>query len=189
MKPLLYAFLLGILIPMVSFGQTIQTGFAVITPIAGTGVGLSVTETFGELVGTNFFQSSVIGSPLVTLTDIIVNIDPTLGLNTGVAMVNPNNSPATVTFTLGNQVGAAVDTRTITLGARQQISMFVTEIFSGSPAVASPITGLMFINASLPIAVLGLSFNGFSFTSLPVATQITVATVNTVNGVSTVAVT
>jgi hypothetical protein len=181
MKPLLYLFLLGILIPLVSFGQTVQTGFAVITPIAGTGDGLSITETFGELVGTNFFQASVIGSPLVTLTDVIVNIDPALGLNTGVAMVNPNNSPATVTFTLGNQVGAAVDTRTITLSARQQISMFVTEIFSGSPAVASPMTGLMFVNASLPIGVLGLSFNGFSFTSLPVATQITVATVNTVS--------
>lgn len=189
MKPLLYVILLGILVPMVSFAQTVQTGYAVITPIAGTGTGLSVTETFGELVGANFFQSSVIGSPLVTLTDVVVNIDPGLGLNTGVALVNPNNSPAVVTFTLGNQAGAVVDTRTLTLGARQQISMFVTEIFSGSPAVASPITGLMFINASLPIGVLGLSFNGFSFTSLPVATQITVATVNTVNGVNAVAVT
>jgi hypothetical protein len=75
MKPLLYALLLGILILMVSFGQTVQTGYVVITPIAGTGAGLSVTETFGELAGANFFQSSVLASPLVTLpTSSLISI-------------------------------------------------------------------------------------------------------------------
>src|SRR5581483_2026983 len=132
MKPLLYALLLAMFIPIFSFGQTIQTGYAVVTPVSGTGTGLSVTETFGEMVGANFFQSSVTGSPLVTLTNVLVNVNTGSGVNTGVAIINPNDATATVTLTLSNAQGVPTDTRTITLGARQQISRFVTEIFSGS---------------------------------------------------------
>src|SRR6516162_3511907 len=98
MKILSCAFLLALFIPLFSFGQTIQTGFAVVTPTSGTGAGLSVSGTFGELVGGNFFQASVIASPLVTLTNVVINTKPITGVNTGIALVNPNNSPVTITM-------------------------------------------------------------------------------------------
>jgi hypothetical protein len=101
------------------------------------------------------------------------------GLNTGIAIVNPNNVPATITTTFRNQLGVVVASRTFGLGALQQESRFVTEIFSGDPVTAAPMVGSLLISSNVPIGVLGLSFNGFSFTSLPVATQLSVSNVTT----------
>ena len=183
MKILSCAFLLALFIPLFSFGQTIQVGWAVVTPTSGTGAGLSVSETFGELVDNNFFQASVIASPLVTLTNVVVNSNPATGVNTGIAMVNPNDTPVTVSMTLGNQQGLTTDTRTFTLGAHQQVSKFITEFFLGNSLLQAPLTGLVFISSGLPIGVVGLAFTGFSFASLPVATQLTVANVTSTNPV------
>jgi hypothetical protein len=186
MKLLWCAILLATFIPLGSFGQgTIQTGFVVITPVSGTGDGLSVSETFGEQVGTSFFQSSVPQSPLVTLTNVVVTADLNAGLNTGIAIVNPNNVPATVTATFRNQSGVITATRTFGLGARQQESQFVTDIFSGDHVTAAPMVGSLFISSNVPVGVMGLSFVGFSFTSLPVATQLSVNNVTTVTGTNT----
>ena len=190
MKLLLYSFVVGVFICSISFAQatltqsavtngTLQTGFAVITPLTGTGEGLSVTETFGQQSGATFFQAGVVASPLVTLTDVVVNVNTAAGLNTGVATVNPNNSATVVTFTLRNQQGGTVSTRSNTIGGHQQVPRFVTELFAGEPALNQPFTGLMFISSDLPIGVLGLAFNGASFTSLPVASQLTANTVLT----------
>ena len=181
MKLLLSALIVGLSISAFVFGQVavvvntgpLQTGFAVVTPVAGTAEGLSVSETFGEQIGPNIFQASVVGSPSVTLTNIVVSVDPTNGSNTGVAIVNPNGSPATVSLSLGNQQGALFATRTITVGAHQQISQFVTELFSGDPIVAQGVSGLMFINSDVPVNVVALAFSGGTFTALPVASQLT----------------
>ena len=190
MKLLLYSSVAGLLICSLSFAQatltqsavtnsTLQTGFAVITPLTSTGEGLSVTETFGHQAGAIFSQASVFASPLVTLTDVVANVNTAAGLNTGVAIVNPNLSPVTLTFTLRNQLGGTVATRSLTIGARQQISRFVTELFSGEPALNQPFTGLMFTGSDLPIGPVALAFNGAFFTSLPVASQLTANTVLT----------
>src|SRR5579862_4673036 len=183
MKLLLYSFVLGLLVSTFSFGQvtltqtaaaggTLQTGYAVITPTSGNGAGLSVSETFGQQIGANVFQASVLASPLVTLTDIVLSVDPNTGTNTGIAIVNPNVSTATVTLSLGNQQGATIATRKITVGAHQQISRFATELFAGDPNFSQPLTGLLFISSDVAIGVVGLSFSGGTFTSLPVAGQL-----------------
>ena len=183
MERLLYAFVLAIITASFCFGQItltqnlantgpIQTGFAVITPLQGGGQGLSVSETLAEQVNGNVFQTSVLPSPLVTLTDVFMNSDPSSGANTGISVVNPNDAAATVTFTLRNQQGVTIGVRTLTVGGRQQISRFVTELFAGVPELSQPMTGLVFINSSVAVGVLGLAFQGPSFTSLPVATQL-----------------
>lgn len=189
MKLLLCALLIALFIPSFLFSQTIQTGYVVVTPTSGTGAGLSVSETFGELVDGNFFQASVIGSPLVTLTNVVASSNPATGVNTGIAMVNPNNAPVNITMTLGNEQGLTTDSRTITLGAHQQVSKFITEFFQGNSLLQLPLTGLVFISSSAPIGVVGLAFTGFSFASLPVATQISVANVTATNVVTTNGVT
>src|SRR5204862_2717455 len=136
MKLLLHSFLLATLISSLSFGQVtltqavatpgpLQTGYAVVTPVAGTGEGLSIARTFGQQIGANLFQASVLGSPLVTLTDVVVNVNPLTGSNTGIAIVNPSTFMATVTLTANNQFGSVFATRTITIGPQQQLSQFV----------------------------------------------------------------
>ena len=191
MKLLLHSFLLGLIISGLSFGQAsltlttaslgpLQTGYAIVTPLSGTVDGLSVSETFGEQIGANLFQTSVLSSPLVTLTDIVLNVDPQTGSNTGIAIVNPSTALATVTLTVNNQQGAVIATRVITIGPHQQISDFATELFPGDPNFITGFTGLLFISSDVPVGVVGLAFSGGTFTALPVATQL--------NGTNTFAV-
>ncbi len=183
MKVFLYSSVLALIVCGLSFGQAtfadlppspgpLQTGFAIITPLSGNGAGLNVSETFIEQTDGGFFQASVVASPLITLTSVVVSSDPTNGLNTGIAIVNPNTSPAVVTFNLHDQQGLTAATRTMIIGPRQQISLFATQLFAGSPVFDQPITGLLFINSDVPVAVVALAFNGAGFTALPVAFQL-----------------
>jgi hypothetical protein len=183
MKRLLYALLLAISAVIFSVGQValsqnvaalgpVQTGFAVITPLTGDGSNLSVSETFVQRLDGNLFQSSVLPSPLVTLTDVVINFNVSQGTNTGIAVVNPNDAPATAVLTLSSDQGAAIASRTLVVGGHQQISAFVTDLFGGASALPESIAGLLFIRSDQGIGVLGLSFNGPSFSSLPVAAQL-----------------
>ena len=197
MKLLLYSFGLALLVSVLSFGKltltqtaaaggTLQTGFAVITPVSGTGAGLSVSETFGQQIGSNVFQASVVASPLVTLTNVVLSVDPAVGTDTGIAMINPNATAATVTLSLGNQQGATISTRTITVAPHQQISQFATQLFAGDPNFTHALTGLLFISSDLPIGVVGLTFSGGTFTALPVAAQLNTNNVVATSAISTV---
>jgi len=191
MKLFLYSFALAVIAAGLSYGQatltqipvsagTLQTGFAVITPLSGTGGGLTVSEVFAEQIDRSFFQTSVVASPLITLTGVAVNANPAAALDIGIAIVNPNASPAAVTFNLRDQQGLTTAAATMTIDARQQISRFVTEIFFGNPAFPQPLTGLLFISSDVPVAVVALAFNGPGFAALPVASQLSANNVFTV---------
>jgi hypothetical protein len=191
MKRLLYAFLLTLFFcsnqvaSAQSIGTPIQTGFAVITPADGVGAGLSVSEIFGQEISGILFRSSVLPSPLVTSTSIFIRSDPNAAIDTGIAIVNPNVAPTTVILTLNNDQGITIATRTISVGVRQQISRFVTELFSQTPDLLNPFTGLLFITTDFPVGVLGLAFTGPSFTALPVATQLSPNVTTVTTGVIT----
>jgi hypothetical protein len=183
MKRLLYSLLVAIVAISLCFSSIsisqaigiatpIETGFVVVTPLQGNGQGISVSETFGQRVDGSLFQASVLSSPTVTLTDIFVTVDPVAGTDTGIAIVNPNNGSATITLSLTNQQGANVAVRTMTIGGLQQISRFATEIFAGIPEMGTQFSGLLFISSDVPIGAMGLTFTGPSFTSLPVASQL-----------------
>lgn len=183
MKRLLCAFLLPIFCfsicsSQVAIAQTsatdtlIETGFAVITPLDGDIQGLSVSEVFGQEVNGILFRSSVLPSPLVTATSVFTRSDPKAAVDTGIAIVNPNAAPATVVLTLNNEQGISIAVRRITVEGRQQISRFVLEMFSGTPQLLEPFSGLLFITSDFPVGVLGLAFTGPSFTSLPIALQL-----------------
>ena len=187
-----YAYLLAILVAPFLLGQTqiitsevVQTGFAVVTPVSGGGAGLAVTETFSQQVGGTLFQATVLPSPLATITSVVVNTNPATGANTGVAIVNPNDATATVTLSLRDQGGNTLSTRTITVGGRQQIPRFVTELFSGTPELVSPFIGSLVVNSDLATGVLGLQFVGPSFTALPTSVQLTGVTTFAAGNVGT----
>jgi hypothetical protein len=158
-----------------SFSQivgSIRTGYAVVTPITAGPLALSISQTFIEQFGGNIVQSSVPPSPLVTLTSMVVNIDPASGVNTGVAILDPFDVRATVALGLVNQQGIIITARTIIVERRQQRSRFVTELFPGVPQLNASFTGQLFISSNVPVAVLGLAFSGPFFTALPAVGQL-----------------
>jgi hypothetical protein len=173
MRHLICAVLLGIFAASVSFGQVgpLRTGFAVVTPLTGSKLTFSVTETFTERVEGSVVHSSVQPSPLVTLTSMVVTLDPASAINTGIAIVDPFDLAATVTLTLVNQQGVIIGGRTVIVGARQQRSRFLTEVFAGVPELTHSFTGQLFINSNVPVGILALAFSGPFFTALP-ATQL-----------------
>jgi len=186
MKRLLFAFLLPIFCVLFcssqaamaqnsEIGTPIETGFAIITPLGGDGQGLGVSEVFGLEVNGILFRSSVLPSPMVTLTSVFTRTDPSSAIDTGLAIVNPNANTVTIVLRLNNDQGITIATRTIFVGGLQQISRFVTELFFGTPELLKPFSGLLFISSDFPVGVLGLTFTGPSFTALPVATQLTPA--------------
>src|SRR5262249_40861398 len=79
---------------------------------------------------------------------------------------------ATITLVLRDPQGVVLAVRSFILGGQQQISRFVTQLFFGTAELAVPFSGLVFISSDAPIGVLGLSFIGPSFTSLPVDIQL-----------------
>jgi hypothetical protein len=176
MRRLVYAVLLATFAASVSFSQVgpLRTGFAVVTPITGGRLALSVTETFTERFGGHLLQSTVQPSPLVTRTSIVVTSDPAAEANTGIAILDPFDVPAILSLNLLNRQGIIIGARTLIVGARQQRSRFLTELFAGVPELTGSFTGQLQISSNVPIAVLALAFSGPSFTALP-ATQLSVS--------------
>jgi hypothetical protein len=180
MDRLVGTLILGIFGAAFSFGQVpiirgldpIQTGFAVVTPLYGGGQGLRVSETFRTRLSGNFVQSSVLPSPLVTLTDIVVNFDRDAGVNTAVAIVNPTVGVAQVTLTLRDRQGGLAGIRDIAIEGEQQLSRFANQLFASLQTSSEAFEGLLIISSNAPIGVLGMAFDGPSFTALPVARQL-----------------
>jgi hypothetical protein len=160
---------------------SIQTGFVVVTPLSGAGAGLHVSEIFSSQVGNSFFQSSVVASPQVTFTSVVVSCNANIGIDTGISIVNPNSVTARLTVTVRNQSGIMAATRSIVIAPRQQVSTFVSELFAGQIDCSGSFTGLLFISSNVPIAVVGFVFNGPSFISLPVTQQLSVNVIALVN--------
>jgi len=152
--------------------SSIQTGFAQITPIQGTGAGLVVSEVLRQQFEGITFQASVPPSPLVTLTNVVVDVNPDIGRNTGIAIVNPTDGIATVSLNLRNPHCMDIGSTTVVLNRRQQLSQFVTQLFPAVPELSGSFTGVLFISTDIPVSVLGLAFTGPSFSSLPVSTQL-----------------
>jgi hypothetical protein len=75
------------------------------------------------------------------------------GVNTGVALANPNDAPATVTFNFTNAAGGGLGGNVFTIPARRQIAAFLNEApFNAANAVM----GAFSFSSSLPIAAIAL---------------------------------
>lgn len=156
----------------------IQSGFAVITPVAattsGTTTGLVVFETFGLRghgdAGTP--QAGVLPPDLTTNAVLFVDNSGRLSKNLGVAIVNPNASNANVALTLRKNDGTQLATTTVNVPSHQQTSKFLRELFSSPSSIPPDVTGMLAItsagSSTLPVSVIGLRFRGGNFSTLPV---------------------
>jgi hypothetical protein len=158
----------------------LQIGFAVITPQNGTPIQgsnpLNACQTFGQNGGCNgTTQAGVLGAPLVTSGFLPFLADLNLSRDLGLAIVNPNPTPVNVTFTLRDLNGTDVGDQQLTIPANWQRSLFLSQRFVGNTSfqgLASTGTvglkGTMIFQASGPVAVVGLRFQGQNFSKIPV---------------------
>jgi hypothetical protein len=147
----------------------LSVGHARIETTSGTtpsGVAIFGYRIGGVLVT----EAGVPDSPLITSGRVYVEVSATGEVNTGLAIANPNNQTATVTFTLVNTAGATVKSDSRTIGPNAQVSGFLNE----SPyLVANGFQGTFSFTSTLPVGVIALRSlvnerSDVLFTTLPV---------------------
>ena len=112
-------------------------------------------------------QEAVVPLASSTSTSSTLTWDDTVYI-TAVAIVNPSAAPATVSITVWNNSGAVIGTSAISLAAGVKTEAALRAI-SGLSGVAGNRGSAQFTVSTGSVAVLGLRFNGTSFTSIPVA--------------------
>ena len=135
--------------------------------------------------GTLFAEAGVPASELVREGRIFAEVNGPV--NTGLAIANPNDAPATINFYFTDADGARFAEDTYVLDAGRQISKFLNEPpFNDGKEVSGTFT----FTSSLPIAVIALrGFTNrdgeFLMTTLPVAPLATPLTPSTTDAAST----
>jgi hypothetical protein len=132
--------------------------------------GLVVFETFGLGVGTAATQAGVLPGNMTTETVLFATAGARLSRNLGLAIVNPGSTPTNVTMTLrrGGD-GTTSSVKVITVGARQQASRFISELFSDVAEIPVDFDGSLAITSTTPVAVVALRFRGTVFSTIPIA--------------------
>jgi hypothetical protein len=153
----------------------LQIGYAIVSPLAGSGTGLLAFEEITKQTAGTAFIGTILPSPLVTNTMLTVTSQGFAGEDTGIAIVNPNDLSANVTLTLRNHEGIIVQTRTIILQPRQHVADFLAGFFGSEPL---GITGLLSISSSSPIGVIAVIFRGDDFADSPSTAQLGLTSVS-----------
>src|SRR5262245_56092831 len=153
--------------------QTIQVGYAVITPAVPGTTGLVASETLIQTRGQDVFQVGVFPPNLATNVLLPVQISTSLARTLGIAIANPNNIAANITLTLRRADGTQFTATTLSVLARQQIAKLLTEIFLPPPPggfttqvpIPAEFTGTLVITSSSPVSILGLNFRGPNYST------------------------
>src|SRR2546426_10602035 len=146
-------------------GSSIQTGYVAVIPVVGFGDGLTVLGRIAHQADGVSFHGTIWSGAGVIRASLIVSSDRLSGVDTGIALVNPNDFAADITLTLRRENGQIVATRIITLERRRQISRFISEIFSLQQEIV--FTGFLSISSTVPLGIAGLSFQGPAFSAVP----------------------
>lgn len=114
-------------------------------------------------------QEAVVPLSKSSATSAAFPFDDT-GYVTAVAMVNPSNTPAFVTITVKDATGRTLGTATVPLLAQSKTEAVLRSL-PGLSGIAGARGSAQFTVTSGNVAVLGLRFNGASFTSIPAVEQ------------------
>src|SRR5438105_3467980 len=114
----------------------------------GSPGGLVIFETFESGFATDTTQAGVLAGAMTTQTVFFATGSSRLSRNLGLAIVNPNGTPASVTMTLRRGAdGTMSSVKTITIGARQQVSKFLSELFADVAELPLDFDGSLSIRA------------------------------------------
>jgi hypothetical protein len=165
----------------VGTGNSILMGYAIVTPqVASQAQSMSVFETFANQSGCGNNFAGVMPSALYTMGALPLTANSAMGLDLGIAIVNPQNKVANVTLTLRDNTGAfnlSTGSTTIQVRAMQQVAVFTSQLFpqmlanngnNGSVLGGTSFQGNLFFQSDVPVAVIGLRFQGLGFSTIPV---------------------
>jgi hypothetical protein len=144
-------------------GSSVLTGWADVisrTPIAGSAI-FSQQGQDGRSV------EAVVPLDYSTLTSVVAPFDNRAGAATGVALVNPTDSPVNLIVRSRNENGIELDQSRLLLPPRGHTAFVIAERF---PSIAGLQGTIEFLNPAAPqLTGLGLRFNTTGgFTSIPV---------------------
>ncbi len=151
-------------------GETVRVGYGGIRAGAGstTPSGIAIFQ-FRDSEGVLISEAGVPASEPVQEGRIFAEVNGPV--NTGLAIANPNDGPATIRFYFTDTSGARFAEGSFELGAHRQTAKFLDEApFNGGPSVLGTFT----FTSSLPVAVVALrgftnKAGEFLMTTLPVA--------------------
>ncbi len=161
-----------LIVPALNARQSLnptQTGYVRLVPDLGTSAPAGVA-IFG--LRTNSVLITEAGVPFtIPVRSGRIFAETGGPVTTGIALANPNNQDALVSYYLTDNTGQNSGSSSFVIPANQQISAFLTNFpFS----LASPMLGTLTFNASIPVAAVGLrSFvnerNEVLMTTVPVS--------------------
>jgi len=139
----------------------LATGYATVTSNAAVLGNAMFTQLDGN--GNTVGEAGVPAA--IPLGRQAIFVDTLNGYHTGVAIANPNTASLEVHFELLDNSGNMINSQVRTLPPLQHISLFVDELFPGTP----PMTGRLQFYCTNPMASVALRFTpGFNlFTTMP----------------------
>ena len=149
--------------------DSMDVGYARIEPHAST-FPPSAMAIFGFTKDGVRVTEAAVPAAVATLEGrIFAEVDG--AVTTGVAMANPNDETATVSFTLTDQAGVQIGSGIFSIGANAQISKFLDEAPFNAPR---PMIGTFSYTSSIPVATVALrgltnARSEYLITTLPVA--------------------
>jgi hypothetical protein len=145
----------------------LSTGALAQTP--GSPGGLVVFETFSSGFVTNATEASVLAGAMTTRSVLFASSSARLSRTLGIAIANPGSTAANVTMTLRRgSDGLFTATRTIQIGARQQVTNFISELFASVPGIPPDFDGSLLVTSDTPVAMVALRFRGPNFSTAPI---------------------
>jgi len=193
MRKLLLTLVCFAALSTVAFAQTddhcdtcpVSVGYAVVTPTSQVGPlgiigGLIAFETVGYRSQFPALQAGVLPATLTNRLNLFANASIQVSLNVGVAITNPNSTPAAITMTLRNAAGIVTGSNSITIAPLQQTAEYVSQFFANVPNILPNFSGTLTITSNTPVGVLALLFNGSTFTTLPITSLSTTAAMPTI---------
>ena len=149
--------------------DSMEVGYARIEPRASTFPPSAVAIYGLTKNGVRVTEAAVPATAATLAGRIFAEVDGSV--RTGVAMANPNDETATVSYTLRDQAGVQIGSGIFSIGANAQIAKFLDEAPFNAPR---PMIGTFSYATSIPVAVVALrgltnARSEFLITTLPVA--------------------
>jgi hypothetical protein len=151
----------------------LSLGYSRIQPASGSTTPAGVAIFGFRQSGTLVTEAGVPASPLMTSARIYAEVAG--AVNTGLAIANPNSTPATITFHFTDAGGIDFGGSSTVIEPNQQIAKFLNEAPYNGLASRTSVQGTFSLTSNVPVSVIALrgffnerTLSEFLITTLPV---------------------